>query len=401
MTEQPESEIPYSDAANRALAEADAQTATDQEYRKRLMKEIARQRWEFAKYHQMDNGGFLNFEKWSFQKDIYQCDAPEIVVVGSTGWGKSEFLIVDAIVRSAMGLQVFYVMNNSLKRDKFVASRVNPVIKSVPLYKKLVNVRKSRGADADSARFKFFGDGSINFIGSESARDFESYRAQCVITDEHQSCNQENLRKTFHRLNGNPERFLVLVGNPRGRGTAENQNLHWEFLSSDQRQWHVPCPHCQVPQVLGWESHFIKVHRNKFDAILHVEIRDEERADESKGLEFRPICGNCRRPMRRLAPDGFWKPMNPGHYRAGFQLSNLYNPESKVLDLMKLYRSALHDPGRMADFVNDELGEPYNVEGAGITDELLSSAATCQAAGIAPYRLMPAGAIQWRNLDAA
>lgn len=311
----------------------------------------------------------------------------------------TEVGICDDIARAAAGMRVFHVLDTAHKREKLVQSRIDPILKTVPAYRQLFRAAKARQALVDNTRFKHLGDGSVNFIGANSESDFSTHRADSVLIDEHQLCDQGNIRKIFHRLSGSDWRFTFFMGNPRGAGTDENQNLAWEYQNSDQRRWHVPCPNCRVPQELGWWSHFIEEVRNEHGAVLEVRLRDQQRAFGVDGKEFRPICVHCHSPMIRLTKEGFWKAMNPGLRRAGFQISNLYNPTSNIIELYEFYKKSLHDPKYLADFINDQLGLPYSSEGDRITDELLQSASTGQAAGVAPYRLVRASGLSWRDLD--
>ena len=309
----------------------------------------------------------------------------------------SEFLICTAASMAACGLKVFYVLDKYDKRDRFVAARITPTFNEVPLYRAMIQVARDRSAKADSARFKAFGPGSINFVGSNSPSDFSSYAADASINDEHQLCDSDNVAKIFHRLSGSPWRFQIIVGNPRIVGTADNQNLDWEYQQSDQRRWHLPCEDCGQWQVLGWWSHFIREDRNKAGAITNIEVRDADWRQDSV-LDIRPMCTHCRRPMNRLSRAGDWKALNPGHLRHGFQLSNLNNPNVRVggpESLLTLYQKGLHSPTKMADFVNDQLGMAWSMEGSSVTDRMLSQCSTGELAGLPAYGFLPADALRW------
>jgi hypothetical protein len=52
--------------------------------------------------------------------------------------------------------------------------------------------------------------------------------------------------------------------------------------------------------------------------------------------------------------------------------------------------------------VNDQLGLPYDaMQEASITAAMLESVSTGRPAGVAPYRVVPADQIVWRDLAAA
>jgi phage terminase large subunit GpA-like protein len=296
--------------------------------RAEMMSTVAKYRWQIARhYHTLENGEHLDFDRYPFQRAIYEDDAQYLVVMGSVQWGKSEFLICSSIAMALAGMGVFYVIDKYEKRDKIVKSRIDPTLKSVPFYKELMKAAKARGAESDSTRFKHLGDGFINFVGSNSDGDFSSYKADCAIVDEHQLCLPHNIGRLPMRMSGSTWRFRIIVGNPRNKGTRENQNLDWEFQNSDQRKWHIPCDHCGLEQVIAWDTHVVREVRNKAGGVLAVEIRDEDWTPQSYPRDIRPICLGCKSPMNRLHKQGFWKPLNPGHLHHGYQLSNLYNPK--------------------------------------------------------------------------
>lgn len=363
--------------------------------RRELMATIARHRWQIARnHHRLENGEVLDFSRYPFQEAIYQDDALEMVLMGSVQWGKSELLVCTAAAMAACGLRVFYVISKYDKRDKFVASRITPAFREIPLYAAMLKAARDRNADADSARFKHFGPGSINFVGSNSDKDFTTYSADAAIVDEHQECVLDNIGRIDSRMSGSPWRFKIICGNPRLVGTEENANLDWEYQNTDRRQWNIPCPYCGTMQVLGWWSHFVKEEKNKQGAILSISPRDPD--FQSGGvLDMRPLCIKCSRPINRLSREGHWIAQNPGHVRHGYQLSNLVNVNVRMDKLFELYRQALHDPRKMADFVNDHLGLAWNMEGSSITEKMLEQASRGELAGIDPYRFILASQLLW------
>jgi phage terminase large subunit GpA-like protein len=349
------------------------------------MKKAAQYRWQIAqRIHRLDTGEPLNFEEYPYQKDIYQDDAPEIVVMGSVQWGKTEFLVCSAFAMAGMGLKVFFVCSSLEKRNKFVKDRIDPALTTVPAYIALREQAERDGRLSDGVGLKHFGYGSINLVGSNSKREFTSYRADVAITDEHQDCEQDNLARVDSRLSGSPWQFKIIVGNPRTIGTEENQNLDWQYKQSDQRQWQIPCPRCKELQTLDWLAHFVRQQTNKGGGILSVTPRDEDWDPKGK-LDMRPICQFCESPMNRLSKEGLWVPMNPGHPRHGYQLSNLHNCNVRAAWLFEKYLMAKSSASRLADFWNDQLGKAWNFDGTNITEAMMANCASGDS-GIAPYQ---------------
>lgn len=385
----PSAPAPHYDDLVAALGQAQADEVLREYERAEKMAQIAKYRYHIARHHhRLQNGKPLDFERYPYQEEIYQCDAHSLVIVGAVQWGKSEYLLITAAAMAGLGLRVFFVFSKIEKRNKIVADRVDPAFKLVPLYRAMSEgARKERKAEADSTGLKHFGKGGINFVGSNSAKDFTSFSADATFIDEHQECDPENISGVFERMSGSPYRFQIIVGNPRLVGTAENQNLDWQYRQSDQRQWHVPCETCGHLQVLDWWQHFVLEEKNKSGAILSVRPRDLD-WDPNGVLDMRPICVHCNRPMNRLSRDGRWAAHNPGHRRRGYQLSNLYNVNVRMGgpdSLFERYMAAQYSPSAMAKFINDQLGLAWSQEGTQITEQMLAQVSKGDLCGIDPY----------------
>lgn len=393
--------------ADHILQQANEAEDLRERRRERMLHEIAKVRWGLVAPgsgpHRLDNGEPMNFDKWAFQVEPFKCEAPEMTIVGSTGTSKSEWEVVNAIASAMCGLKVFQIFDTATKRDTFIGGRMDPVIHSVEFYREALNVaaENAGGESIDSKRFKHFGDGVINCVGSESPQDFYSHRADVAQVDEHQLCNLDNLLRIYGRMSDSPWKFVYRVGNPVTHGSPENRNIWYEFTQSDQRYWHVPCIRCHHPQILGWWSHFIDEIKTDTGAIIEVAVRDKT-WDPNSGRDPRPVCTACGQLMVRLHPQSFWKPMNPKVTKhRGYQYSNLFSPETRITGLLDLYNQSLHDPRKTSKFWNDQLGLPYDFSGNSITEKMLEVVSTGKSAGVPPYVFHNASELTWRELSGA
>jgi phage terminase large subunit GpA-like protein len=378
---------------------------TDREQRRAgLAADIARRRWNlaFSGVHRLESGEQLDFDSHPFQIAIYQDPCPDLVLFGSVQWGKSELLICHIMAAAASGQKVMFVCSKQEARERLVKTRIDPPLRKVPQYRRLIARAEAMGRKTDSQQIKHIGDGSIVFVNSRSKDDFYGQPVDTLVIDEHQLCDLNNLNLAHNRLAGSPWQFVVIAGNPLLKGNADNQNLHYQFMESDQRQWYVPCPWCESPQILDWEANVVKVDRNKAGAIVGAAPQDPD-WDPAGPLDMRPLCveKSCRRPMDRLTDKGFWKPSNPGHRRHGFQLSNLYNANTPLWKLFKQYKDSYNSPMRLANFEQNQLGRPFEQEGNSITEAMIAACATGADLGLSPYRVIPADGIEWREQDAA
>lgn len=358
---------------------------------------IAETRWWIAKeQHTLENGEKLDFDKYPFQPDIYRDECPEIVIVACTQIGKTELLVCDTVASAAAGLRVLFVTPKDDKRERLVKTRIDPLMSSVPFYRDLVEQAKRLGKNTDSQRIKHLGDGSIVFLIATADKDFSSQPGDKGTVDEYQECKPENVHKLDNRLSASPYQLLFIIGNPTTRGSITNQNLDWQFQLSDQRLWHVGCPHCKEFQVLNWWRHVVWEKRNKYGHIETCVPRDKEYR-RGQVADMRPICRFCRNPMDRLSRDAFWKPTRPENTprRHGYQLSALYNPFRRLDWLYDRYLAAKHTPSQMADFVQNYLGLPFDFDGTSITDEMI--ARCCGDVIHEPaFKFVPVSQFRWR-----
>lgn len=367
-----------------------------------MAKKVAQYRLYLAQHVHLLKDGRTKMDLASrpFQERILADDATDIVIYGSSQWGKTEVLICHAAACAGVcGLNVMWVSSTAQKRNKFVADRINPAFGTVPMYKKMFEQAQSRSAKSDSTGLKHFGDGSINFVYATSEREFTSYAIDVGVIDEHQDCHQENIRMIESRMAGSDWGFMMRVGHPDVDGSDERQNLDYLFKNSDQRLWKVPCPTCRAEIEIDWWQHVVHEERNKYGGILNVRPRDEEWKPGSV-LDMRPICDECHRPMNRLSPHGFWQPQKPGHVRHGYNLGNIYNPAptNRLGKLFEMYLLARHSPGLMSEFVNKFLGKCWSLNAEKISQDMIAACASGQA-GVAPYRFHPASIVNWKRND--
>lgn len=361
--------------------------------RQEMCGQIAQARWHLAQHvHKTDKNERLNFEDYPFQEDIYLDDAHDMVVMGSTQWGKSILLECTSIAMAGLGLKAMFVMSTLEKRNKFVKDRIDPLLLTVEVYKRMKLDAERAGRRSEGVGLKHIGFGSVNFVASRSDNEFTSYPCDAGIIDEHQDCDQDNIHGLFNRQSGSTWQIMLTVGNPREIGNEDNQNLDWLYQNSDQRKWHIPCPRCRREQVLGWLSHYVDQETTKGGGILSVKPKDLNWRPGSP-IDMKPLCMFCRTPMNRLAKkaDGAkWVALRPGALRHGYQLSNLYNPRTRADALYERYLGAKNSPSRLADIWNNQFGDAWSMDGSNITMAMMQEAAKADKHGVEVYRFLPA-----------
>jgi phage terminase large subunit GpA-like protein len=142
--------------------------------------------------------------------------------------------------------------------------------------------------------------------------------------------------------------------------TLADRSVIWsKFEESDQRQYHLPCPHCQQMQVLAWD----KLRWNPSDPLL------------SKGRLSQPpvmICEACGEGIEERYKSwwygedlGRWIPQQPDSPIRGYHLPGFYSPLGWLSweEIVLAYERAKDAPERLKVWTNTVLALPWAEQG--------------------------------------
>lgn len=236
--------------------------------------------------------------------------------------------------------------------------RLGPTIDAMPVLRERIKPARSRDS-GNTTLLKEFPGGLVVVAGANSAVDLRMMPVKKLHADE---------------VDGYPEDVdgegSPLVLGERRTATYPNSKIYIsstptikhasvidrEYEASDQRQYHVPCPHCKAKQVL----------------------RDENLRDDGSYL-----CESCGVEIEHhhktwMLEQGEWIAANPESTIPGFHLSALYAPVglgyswAEIADERKKSRD---NPELMQAYVNTLLGESYEDESGKVEwDELKARA---------------------------
>jgi phage terminase large subunit GpA-like protein len=147
-----------------------------------------------------------------------------------------------------------------------------------------------------------------------------------------------------------------------------SSKIHREWLSSDQRWYYVPCPHCDHYQILGhedWERPLTAFDHLRYET--KVDASGQQIVTSASLFCKNTNCGaeilEHNKPI--MFAKGEWRKHNPESEVAGFMLSSLYSPLGWMSwkDICQKYVRALNskDPEKMITFVNLQLREQYPI----------------------------------------
>lgn len=282
----------------------------------------------------------------------------KVVLMMSSQVGKSELLL------NVMG---FYVDQEPAPQlmlqptleaaESFSKERIDPTFRFSPgLNDKLEEGKDGRGTARKSSttiRMKHYPGGYLALVGANSPSGLASRPIRILLCDEidRYSATKEGdpLKLAVQRTTNFHNRKIVMVSTPTIKGASP---IETQFLSSDQRLFYVPCPHCKNEHVLKWEN--VKW--------------DKDETGSPLPMSARMVCPECGEVVRgAYKPDPFmlaqgrWKATNPGARVVGYHINSLYSPWVNLHALVSEFTDATarRDKAGLMEFINLKLGEPW------------------------------------------
>lgn len=287
-----------------------------------------------------------------------------VVVMSSSQVGKTEILLNAIGYHVAHDAAPLLMLQPTVEMAETVAKdRIAPLIRDTPCLTSLVAEPLSRSG-GNTILHKQFPGGHLTLAGANSPASLASRPVRVVFADEVDryppSAGTEGdpitlvraRQKTFHN------RTLVLTSTPTIKGVSR---IEQAYAESDQRVYRVPCPHCAEWQLLEWSS------------VLWPPARPELAAYHCKA------CGAEWTDAQRWAATrrGLWEPRAEFRGVAGFHLSELNSPWSRVADMARSFVDAKESRSqeRMRAWINTTLGETWEQDGERVDESGIASRA--------------------------
>jgi len=228
--------------------------------------------------------------------------------------------------------------------------RIDPLIEESPELRERVKPARSRDA-GNTMLSKEFAGGILIMTGANSAVGLRSTPARYIFLDEVDaypaSADEEGDPVSLaeaRSLTFAHRRKVFLVSTPTIRGLSR---IEREFEASDQRRYHLPCPHCGHVQWL------------KFERLRWDKGRPENAEYHCEGCDT-PIAEHHKTAMLEA---GEWRataePEDPG--TVGYHLSALYSPVGWLgwARIARAHEAARGSDEAMRAFRNTVLGETW------------------------------------------
>lgn len=320
--------------------------------------------WTMVRRRLLGPGKPFDLARHLYLVDIYADECPEAVFCKAGQMGLSDYAISwmlwSADEREATGLYVFPTDGDV---SDFSAARLGPAIEpnTSPYLANLIVAAQAGGQrGADRVGLKRVGDRFIYFRGGQVKKDgrapqLHSIDADVLVLDEYDQMDTRVPAIARERLGHSQIKEARAISTP----TFAKVGIHAEWLSSDQRLWHVRCTGCGRRQDLTIDD-------------LVTEWDDLNRpAAWHKDADGRPFlaCRQCGGAMDRLG-QGEWVPTYPGRSAHGYHLSRLFAAHCTLDEILDSLDTV--DETERQQAYNQGLGLPYRSPSAvSLTDEVL------------------------------
>lgn len=229
--------------------------------------------------------------------------------------------------------------------------RIDPMIDESPCLREKIPPARARDS-GNTVLQKDYPGGTLMIAGANSAAGLRSMPIKYLFLDEVDAYpgdvegEGDPVNLAIARTRTFRNRKILMTSTP----TLANQSrIETEFEKSDQRHFHVPCPHCDHKQILKFAN--LKWEKEKPEtAQYQCESCDELIAEKHKTW---------------MLEQGEWVATHPDRLIKGYHLSALYSPVGLFSweDIVTLFEKSKGNPDELRVFVNTVLAETWNEKG--------------------------------------
>lgn len=267
---------------------------------------------------------------------------------------------------------------------RWVHQRLRPMIESAAPLAEKIGIAKSRDGTHRLDMIDYPG-GLLYLASAGSPSNLKSHSICYVICDEADEYDWDvggrgdPLGLIESRQSNFPRRKLLIFSTPTVQGSSR---IEGEFAASDQRHYHVPCPHCGELQPLRWE------HMGWDRTGEHVWYTC---ALNGCMIHERDKPGMLIERSDRHPHGARWVPENPSAKTRGYHINALYAPIGLGYSWAQLVRQYLNaeDDERRQHFQNERLGLPWQDQRTAVkADALIQRAEPYPLRSVAPEALL-------------
>lgn len=320
-------------------------------------------------FRQLSSEASAEAGKWDTSRAAYQrgiMDAvtdplvSEVVVMSSAQVGKTEMInntvgyFIDQDPAPVLVLQPTIEMSEAWSKD-----RLAPMLRDTRCLSGKVADPKARDS-GNTVRHKTFPGGHITMAGANAPASLASRPIRIVLADEidrypaSAGTEGDPLSLAVKRTTTFHNRKVVITSTPTVKGFSR---VEMAFNETDQRHYHILCPHCSHPHVLRW-GNVVWPSGEPDKATFVCPGCNAHYTDVQKDVAVR----------RAESMGGGWIASAPFKGKAGFHLNELYSPWRRLKETVAEFLVSKPFPERLQVWINTALGETWDAGGE-ILDE--------------------------------
>ncbi|GJG92847.1 phage terminase large subunit family protein [Cupriavidus pauculus] len=248
--------------------------------------------------------------------------------------------------------------------EDYSTTEIEPMLRDTPAIAEIVGDLKKKDSKQKILKRVFRNGSSISFVGANSPGGFRRITARIVAFDEVdgypvQGAGKEGdqIKLGIKRTESFWNRKIILGSTPTVKGFSR---IEKSYANSDQRRYHVPCPHCGEMQVLEWGGPDT-AYGFKWD-------KDEHGTGLPDTVYYVCRHNGCvihdvDKP--EMVARGEWRATRPFAGHAGFHIWAGYSlfPNASWRNLVAEWLDVKDDPLARQTFINLVLGETYEDRG--------------------------------------
>lgn len=269
--------------------------------------------------------------------------------------------------------------------ELFSKQRITNMIAGCEVLSAKIPPGRSRDG-GNTTLLKTYPGGVMRLSGANSAASLRSMPVGKLGMDEVDAYEDDvggegsPIKLALERTNNFPRRKVFLCSTPTVKGAS---NIEHYFLLSDQRRYHVPCPHC---------GHMQHLQHSRFK----YHFAEGGEGDPEQLLRVVYVCESCEQEIEehhktRMLAAGKWVPTYPDRKIKGYHLNSYYSPiglGKTWFERAEEFLRAKNNPVLLKSFINTALGETWEDQSSSLKSHELSQRAL-------PYNLrtIPAGVL--------
>lgn len=243
--------------------------------------------------------------------------------------------------------------------EDYSRSEIAPMLRDTPVLAEIAGDLKAKDSNQRVLKRSFRNGASVSFVGANSPGGFRRITARIIAFDEVDGypadgagMEGDQIALGTKRSESFWNRKIILGSTPTIKSLSRIEKA---WAESDQRRYHVACPHCGHEQVLKWQN----LHWSKdVDDAGKTTRHHPETAHfvcEAKG------CVIEEHDKPEMVDSGRWIAEAPSNGHAGFHIWAAYSlfPNAAWRHLVEEFLRVHKDPALLQTFVNLVLGETW------------------------------------------